>query len=256
MKSELHYNDDIKVRIKALNLPVRIILCLLPLLLLSVFFCSCSRHDKPGSGLEFMQPDIPISGDTATVEVERPVSPFNDVYVYDARELKIITGDTYSLHLSGAKCYVDSMLSHVSNSTLMIKYRNRDTHYRRVTVTVTLPQLDELEVNGCGRLSILGRPVMGDNFYMELRHVDNANLNTPLTATNLTISLTSVRFSYLNINASRLNLRTVDIGSLVIDGTVKNAYFNLDNPITVDRSKLNVETGIDNNITSKDPLGM
>lgn len=253
MKSELHYKDNIKDQ---LYLLFKVILRLLPAMILSVLFFSCARHDKPGSGLEFMQPDIPITGDTTSVEIERSVSPFNDVYVYDARELRIITGDTYSLRLSGPKCYVDSMLSHVSNSTLMLKYRNRDTHYRRVTVTVTLPHLEELEVNGCGRLSILGRPVMGDNFYMELRHVDNANLNTPLTASNLTIALTSVRFSYLNINASRLNIRTVDVGSLIIDGTVKNAYFNLDNPITVDRSKLNVENGIDNNITSKDPYGM
>jgi hypothetical protein len=93
------------------------------------------------------------------VSERRDVGPFDAVSLEGAAKLEIRIGEPLSVQVSGNEKTVARTETHVSGNTLHIKSRARDWTMRnnaRLTVQITLPKLQSLEVEGGNDVSLAG----------------------------------------------------------------------------------------------------
>ena len=213
---------------------------LMTMALITPLSCN-SNKEKPGAGLEFLSETAPISGDTTLCRQSRNVPTFTDIYLIDAEKLEVEVGKQCAISLEGPKCYVDSMVTKVTNGTLFIKYKNIDTEYRKVKVHVTIPYLQEMEVTGCNLCEVTGENRYTDFVYIELKNVNVASFEPVISAKSLTLSLTGTKSSFFQVDVGLLNFKTYHVNNVEISGKAISANFNIDRPDRIDRSRLIVE---------------
>jgi hypothetical protein len=93
------------------------------------------------------------------VSERRDVGPFDTISLEGAAKLEIKIGEPLSVQISGNEKTVARTETSVSGSTLHIKNRARDWTMRnnaRLTVQITLPRLQSLEVEGGNDVSLAG----------------------------------------------------------------------------------------------------
>jgi hypothetical protein len=93
------------------------------------------------------------------VAERRDVEAFDSISLQGAARLEIQIGEPLSVVLSGNQASVNRVETHVSGGTLHIKNKARDWGIRknsRLTVQITLPKLDSLELEGGNDVSVAG----------------------------------------------------------------------------------------------------
>jgi hypothetical protein len=100
-------------------------------------------------------------GDQGPVVTERrDVESFDSIDMHGAAKLEITIGEPVSLQLSGHEKAVSRMETEVHGHTLHIKGRTRDWVIRnnnsRLTVQITVPRLESLEVEGGNDVRLVG----------------------------------------------------------------------------------------------------
>jgi hypothetical protein len=100
-------------------------------------------------------------GDQGPVVTERrDVGAFDSIDMHGAAKLEITIGEPASVQLSGHEKAVSRMQTEVHGHTLRIKGRTRDWVIRnnssRLTVQITLPRLESLEVEGGNDVKLVG----------------------------------------------------------------------------------------------------
>jgi hypothetical protein len=90
------------------------------------------------------------------VKENRNVSNFNRVNFGVAGDLFIRIGPRFEVTVEGSKSYVDDVITEVSGERLNIKHENnfRMRINERVTVYVTMPEIEGLSVSGSGKAEI------------------------------------------------------------------------------------------------------
>jgi len=101
---------------------------------------------------------------SAQTKEVRDVKGFNRVSFGVAGKLFIKTGPQFSLTIEGDKKVIDEIETEVSGGKLIIKKEHWGMSFNdeRITVNLTLPELEGLGVSGSGKAEIVG-PVKADN---------------------------------------------------------------------------------------------
>lgn len=160
--------------------------------MVAVLLCTAtiSCRKKPTKGDSY---DItvrkPSPRDTIHTEEERAVPEFHSVYICDADTIHVKIAPKYAFDVTGPRSYVKSHQSVVRNANLYVKYDNRDTHYRRTSVHVSLPVLNCLQIRGCHVLIIDGDEVESHNLLFDWQNVDEIQCKSVIRALSVRLIL-------------------------------------------------------------------
>ena len=111
-----------------------------------------------------------------TVKETRDVKGFTSVGFGIAGNLYIKIGPQFKVELEGEKGDLDEVITELSGERLQIKHENWKFEFReKVTVYVTMPEIDGLGVSGSGKAEILD-PVKGED--LDLSVSGSGNLFT------------------------------------------------------------------------------
>nr|WP_298716442.1 DUF2807 domain-containing protein [uncultured Steroidobacter sp.] len=112
---------------------------------IALLLSGCGSHDGGDAG--------------PTVSERRDLGSFDSINLEGAARLEIKIGEPLSVVVSGNQAAVGRVETNVSGDTLHIKNKARDwvIHNRsRLTVQITLPKLDSLELEGGNDVSVAG----------------------------------------------------------------------------------------------------
>lgn len=152
------------------------------------------------------------------VSERREVESFDSIDMEGAARLEIAIGEPVSVQISGQEQAVQRMETRVSGNTLHLKSRARDWIIRddnsRLTVRITLPKLDSLEVEGGNDVRLSGFRG-GDT---TIKAAGAANINADGQLERLTVRLTGAGHADLSKLAAADATVTVDgVGSVVVN---------------------------------------
>ncbi len=158
------------------------------------------------------------------VTERREVESFDSIDMEGAAKLEITIGEPVSVQISGSEKAVGRMETHVSGNTLHIKGRARDwvisDNNSRLTVQITLPRLESLELEGGNDVRLTGLRG-GDT---TIKAAGAANINGDGQLDQLTVRLTGAGHADLSRLAVVDATVTVDgVGSVIV-----NAHESLD----------------------------
>jgi hypothetical protein len=115
---------------------------------MALLLSGCGEHDDHGN-----------SDRGPVVNERRDVASFDSISLEGAAKLEIRIGEPLSVQISGSEKSVARTETSVSGDTLHIKNKARDwtlRNHARLTVQITLPKLDALEVEGGNDVSVAG----------------------------------------------------------------------------------------------------
>ncbi|NMC36812.1 MAG: DUF2807 domain-containing protein [Bacteroidales bacterium] len=143
----------------------------------------------------------------------RDVSGFTHVSFGISGNLFIKTGPQFSLVLEGDKNILDDIETEVSGNKLVIRKENWRSSLRdeKVTVNLTMPQIEGLSVSGSGKLEI-SNPVVSDNLSLAVSGSGKI-LTTDLDADDLNCAISGSGDIILGGKGS------VDDGEISISGS-------------------------------------
>jgi hypothetical protein len=115
---------------------------------IALLLSGCGDHGDHGS-----------SEGSPVVNERREVASFDSISLEGAAKLEIKIGEPLSVQISGNEKSVARTETSVSGGTLYIKNKARDwtiRNHARLTVQITLPKLDSLELEGGNDVSVAG----------------------------------------------------------------------------------------------------
>jgi|SRR5574344_274639 hypothetical protein len=171
-----------------MNKSLSYIYLLMVAVLLGTATSSCHRKPTPGDSYD-IKVMKPSPRDTVHTEEARPIPEFHSVFIYDADTIHVKISPEYAIDVTGPHSYVKSHQSVVRNTNLYVKYDNRDTHYRRTSVHVSLPVLNCLQIRGCNVLIVDGADVDSHNMLVDLQNVEKIRFASPLHAMSIRLML-------------------------------------------------------------------
>jgi hypothetical protein len=136
---------------------------------------------------------------------------FNDIEITGKFDVRIIPGGDYSVELTGSDRAKEKYSIERKGETLIIDYQGKkdfdwkmkDFDIEGVEITITLPNLENLEASGVGSIRL--DEFTGDEVEIELR--GPVKLKGGVNAHNLTINLTGSAEADISGNANNLNAR-------------------------------------------------
>ena len=138
-------------------------------LLIAVFSCSvllfsCSKVKTTGTG--------------TVVTVQRSVSDFYSVKVMGSTKVYISQGLTFNVSAKGYENILQLLQTRVENGVLIIDYKNNSNVTNdNSEVTITMPSISSLAVNGDGSISTLGICTGINNLSVSLSGAGSININ-------------------------------------------------------------------------------
>lgn len=169
---------------------------------MALLLAGCGGHDDTDRG-------PPVSED-------RDVGSFDSISMEGAAKLEIRIGEPVSVLVSGNQAAVARVATSVSGGTLRIKNKPRDWVIRnsRLTVQITLPKLDSLELEGGNDVSLAG--LHGGN--TTIRAAGAANIEAHGELDELTVRLAGAGHADLSKLAVTDAKVTVDgVGSVTVN---------------------------------------
>jgi hypothetical protein len=125
-----------------------------------------------------------FSNGQSSVKETRNVSGFKKVSFGVSGDLYINFGQEFKVVLEGEKALLDDILTDVSNGRLVIKKENwRLNMNEKVTIYITMPEIEGLSVSGSGKAEIRDA-VKAENLNLSVSGSGRL-LTTNITATNL-----------------------------------------------------------------------
>ncbi len=154
---------------------------------------------------------------TPQVSERRELGSFDSITVEGAARLEITIGEPVSVRVSGNQTSVGRVETNVDGDTLHIKNRARDwltPHNSRLTVQITLPKLESLELQGGNDVSLTGLHG-GDT---TIKATGAANITADGELDELTVRLAGAGHADLSKLAVADAKVTVDgVGSVVVN---------------------------------------
>lgn len=198
------------------------------------------KRERPGQGLEFLQQAQPIEGDTTWTKEVRDTKPFKAIYIFDVNDVNILTGQKWRVEIEGPACYVEAQKTEVEDTTLVVKYANHDTRYRRTRINICVPLLSDIEITGCRLATISGPPMVTPNIYVELNKVEMAVFSAVMQAGDLTIKTSEVTDGVFFVRARNLQLYAQHLRSARIKGTADSVAVHSAEGNAVDLTELHM----------------
>lgn|SRR5574344_331821 len=168
-----------------------------------------------------------ISGDTTYIEKKSGNTSFTSLCVFDAANLHITIGPPCSVKITGQKCFVDAEKTDMANNSVTLKFQDHDTGYRRTTIYVTAPHLDDIEVTGCGLMTIEGVGINEESLFLELNNVAILCSKPPLQCDETYIKLNGMQEAEINLECNKLNLCAHNALSVKLTGTARQTNFDV-----------------------------
>ncbi|HEY0942358.1 MAG TPA: DUF2807 domain-containing protein [Steroidobacter sp.] len=152
------------------------------------------------------------------VSERREVASFDSIQMDGAAKLEITVGEPASVQVNGHEKAVRRMQTEVRDNTLYIKGRSRDWVIRdnksRLTVQITLPRLESLELEGGNDVRLAG--LRGG--HTRIRAAGAANINGDGELDELTVRMTGAGHADLARLAAVDATVTVDgVGSVIVN---------------------------------------
>lgn len=117
------------------------------------------------------------SAGSAQEKQKRDVDGFTSLSFGAAGELFLTQGNHFSVELEGDKDLLEEIETVNKNGRLVIRKRNwRIMNNKKITVYITMPEIDGLSVSGSGSLEAEG-PVNGDDFNLNVSGSGTISLN-------------------------------------------------------------------------------
>lgn len=173
-------------------------------LLLAAFVLSCNYRET-------------VRGNGNVITESRTVSSFKNIQLRGSMNIKLVNGSAQSVEIQGEENILPYVETNVSGGKLMVKYTD-DIHIntrRDVTVTVTLPELQELDITGSG--DITGETKFTSNDDISLGITGSGNMKLELDAPSIEAKITGSGDMYLSGNTRDITCNTT--GSGKIDAT-------------------------------------
>lgn len=198
------------------------------------------KREKAGQGLEFLQKDLPIQGDTTWIKEVRPTKPFKAIYIFDVDDVNILTGQKWRVEIEGPACYVEEQKTEVEDTTLVVKFANHDTHYRKTRLNICVPVLNDIEITGCRLATLSGPPVTTSNIYVELNKVELAVFSAALQARDLTIKTANMDEGVFYVHAGNMQLYVKHAKSAKFKGSADSLDVKSTDRTALDLTELGV----------------
>lgn len=210
---------------------------------LFVFFVmGCDSDEKrEGKGISSVFDDHVIEGDSSYMLEEKDVDCFRSVYIYDALSVTLEVGTPCCVKVGGPRCYVEAQEAIVDGETLVLKFKNRDTNYRRTNVFIRMPELHDFEVIGANEVLMKGNTLKGSYLYMEMNHVRRAYVKNLIDVDELTVNLKNMIMADINLKSELLNFSTQEVEKTFLSGYATEVVFNPDNKERVEYDDLTVK---------------
>lgn len=177
-------------------------ICLLPIAF--TFLISCNYRET-------------VRGNGNVTTESRTVSNFKDIQLRGSMNVHLIKGGDHAVEIQGEENIIPYIETYVNDGKLIVKYTddvNINTR-RDVTVTVTLPELQEVDITGSG--DITGETKFTGNDEIELGITGSGNMRLNLDAPAIEAKITGSGDIYLSGNTRDIKCSTT--GSGKIDAT-------------------------------------
>ena len=170
-------------------------------LIVMVFFISCNYRES-------------VRGNGNITTESRSVSSFKDIRLSGSMNVHLIKGAAYSVEIKGEENILPYIETNVADGKLIIKYAdgvNINTR-RDVTVTVTLPELQEVDITGSG--DITGNTKFTGNDEIELGVTGSGNMKLEVDAPAIEAKITGSGDIYLSGNTKNIKCSTTGSGKI------------------------------------------
>lgn len=202
-------------------------------------FASCNENDaKIRQESDFLSDDKPITGDCGYYIEKYKTDNFSAIYIYDAFSVDVVVADTCGLSISGPRCYVENQNAYVMGNTLVVKFKDHDTHYRRTHIKISVPRLSDFEVMGAVYVTLDEKKVDENYLYVEMNNVNRVDFTKPIVMDELTVNLKKVTSANVNLKCNHFYFSTQDVEKTILSGKTNVATLLCDRSEKVDDSNI------------------
>lgn len=183
---------------------------LILILLVPGLFTACQYNSLP-SGLK--------NANTTVRTETRDVSGFSKINLANNLAAEITAGADFSFSIEGDDNLLKIVTAAVEDGTLNVSLSEKFTRSTRVTVKISMPALDELEVSGASTAIVTG--VKGEKVRVQ------ANGITKIKVTGEVKDLEAHAYGGSGIDAEALKTNTADVEALGTSSVIVSPAFSL-----------------------------